>query len=62
LRLTWATLPGRTYRVESRSNLDGDATDWSLVTTVTADGATASFSDVDAFFDPQKFYRVVQLP
>jgi len=61
LKLTWATLPGRSYRVEWRPSL-GDASEWAEVGTLTADGGSASLGDVEAFFNPQRFYRVVQLP
>jgi hypothetical protein len=60
-KLTWAALPGKSYRVETRSSL-GDATEWNPVGTVTAESSTASLADFDAFFDSQRFYRVVQLP
>jgi hypothetical protein len=61
LRITWSTLPGRSYRLESRFNFD-DAADWNPIGTVTADATMTSLTDLDAFFDPQKFYRVVELP
>jgi hypothetical protein len=60
-KLTWSTLPGRSYRVEWRSNLL-DSVEWSPVGSVVADGSTASLSDIEAFFDPRRFYRVVELP
>jgi len=61
LRLTWAALPGMTYRVEWRSSL-GDVLEWAVVGTVTADGSSATVNDFDALFEPRRFYRVVQLP
>jgi hypothetical protein len=61
-KVTWTALPGRIYRVDSRTSLDEDV-DWNPVGTVTAEGSGfASLSDFEALFDPQKFYRVVQLP
>jgi hypothetical protein len=61
LTITWDTLPGKTYQVEGRLALDAGSS-WEMLGTVSAAGNTASFSDVISFFEPQRFYRVLQLP
>jgi hypothetical protein len=59
--ITWDTLPGKTYEVYWRSRLD-QASSWTLLGSVTAAETSASLRDFDAFFEAQRFYRVLQLP
>jgi hypothetical protein len=60
LRISWDALPGKTYELEWRPNVDPGT--WTSLGTVTATQATASLEDPDALFRDQAFYRVVQMP
>lgn len=56
--LTWTAVPGKTYRVQFKNNLDDP--DWNdLLPDVTASGETASKSD--PLGPDQRFYRVIGL-
>jgi photosystem II stability/assembly factor-like uncharacterized protein len=58
-RLTWESIAGREYRVDSSANL----TTWTEgIGRVTAAGGTASFTDPDLTTFPKRFWRVVLLP
>jgi hypothetical protein len=59
--IAWDALPGKTYEVYWRSSLD-QGVSWTLLGSVIAAGTSASLRDFDAFFEAQRFYRVVQLP
>jgi hypothetical protein len=57
--LNWTAEPGRTYRVQFKTNLD--ASQWTdLPGDVTASGTTASRTD--AVVGAQRFYRVLLVP
>lgn len=57
--LTWDSLPGRSYQVESRSAF-GEETPWTLLETVAAAGLSTSYTDFLGLFETQRFYRVVE--
>lgn len=53
---SFKTLPDTSYRVEFKENLDDP--NWSLLTSITGDGAVQSFTDAVAA-NPRRFYRVI---
>jgi hypothetical protein len=57
--LTWDSLPGRSYQVESRSAF-GEESPWTLLETVAAAGLSTSYTDFLGLFETQRFYRVVE--
>lgn len=58
VRIFWSAIPGRTYRVEFKTDLA--AAGWAPVTpAVTATGPVAEYSE--AISDTQRFYRIVAL-
>jgi hypothetical protein len=59
--LTWDSLPARRYRVQFR-NGSQDSTWTELDGEVTADSTTATKVDGAAGSEPQRLYRIVQLP
>jgi hypothetical protein len=59
--LTWDSTPNRTYHIEVRESLGGEGF-WATLGTVVATGTSASFTDVDAAFATQRFYRLVESP
>jgi hypothetical protein len=59
LRLTWNSIEGERYRVDFSTDLS----DWNELTHVTAEGATAAYTDEQPVASQaQRFYRVVQVP
>lgn len=59
--ITWAALPGKTYRTQFKSRLqDSDWTD--LEGDVVADSTTASKTDASSPSETQRLYRIVKLP
>lgn len=57
-KLLWNANPGRAYRVEFKDDLS--STDWSVAPeTVTAAGATATWTEGSEAPTPHRFYRVV---
>jgi hypothetical protein len=60
MRITWQALPGKTYEVQWNDPLT--QSNWRPLGTVTAMERTANLTDSDAAFEPQRFYRVVELP
>ena len=59
--LTWRGLPGKTYRLQFKSNLN--ASPWTdLPGDVTATGVSAVKVDNSIGDASQRFYRVVELP
>ena len=57
LSVTWETIPGKTYRVEYKSDLH--AGPWQLLGTErTAAGTSLTIPD-DIGGNPQRFYRIV---
>ena len=56
VQITWASVPGKTYVVQSTASLHGTFTDLSGIIPASA-GATTSYSDTSAG-SPAKFYRV----
>jgi hypothetical protein len=58
--LTWSATPGITYRLQYKTDL-GSSTWNDVPGDVLASGITASQIDTNAT-DPQRYYRVVQLP
>jgi Malectin domain/CARDB len=59
LNLTWQTFPGKTYRLEYKSNL-ADPNWIPLGNNITASGSSSSAPDA-INGNPQRFYRVVQV-
>jgi hypothetical protein len=59
--ITWNARPGKRYQLEGRYRLDPNEP-WLLVGSVDATGNVASFPDDEAPFEPQRFYRVMELP
>ncbi|MFO1515295.1 MAG: hypothetical protein U1F83_20745, partial [Verrucomicrobiota bacterium] len=57
--LTFATVPGFLYRLETTTNLN--PADWSLLggSTTNAAGNSATFIDTNQFTSPQRYYRTV---
>jgi hypothetical protein len=55
--LTWPSIPGRTYRVEYKDDLDAIEW-WPLPEDVVAEGFTATKSDYISGI-PQRFYRII---
>jgi len=59
--LTWLSIPGRTYRVQFKSDLNSP--DWSnLVPDIVAAGAVTTQMDTTIGTAPARFYRVLLLP
>lgn len=59
-RVTWETIPSRTYEVEWSETLAPNS--WTSLGSVTASGDSAYLDDGNAIFREQTFYRVLQLP
>jgi len=60
ITLTWASVPGRTYRVAFIGNLAD--TNWANVNPdISADGQTISWTDLTAQTASQRFYRVFEI-
>jgi hypothetical protein len=59
LGLTWYSLPGLTYVVQYKTNLQ--QADWISLSTNTAAGSTANFTNTISS-DQARFYRIGQLP
>jgi hypothetical protein len=55
-QVTWQSEPGRQYEIAVST--DAAATVWTPVTTVTASGATATFSDSSTATLTKRFYRI----
>jgi hypothetical protein len=57
-QLTWQSVPGKTYTVQSTDTLAGV---WQMLKTgvVASSGATTSFTDVTAPGHSQRFYRIL---
>ncbi len=59
LRLIWNSIEGERYRVDFSTDLSG----WNELSHVTAEGATATYTDDQPVASQlQRFYRVVQVP
>jgi hypothetical protein len=59
--LTWSAIPGVTYRVEYKDQLDNP--NWGMLSPeVTADSALATASDTEFGSNPHRFYRIVARP
>ena len=58
ITISYATIPGHSYHVETTTNLASSA--WTTVpgSTTNADGSLIIFTDPSAVSDPQRFYRV----
>ncbi len=54
--VTWSSLSGKAYTVEYRDDLAVGT--WQSLATVTAAGATSSYTDTTANVAPQRFYRI----
>ena len=60
IRLRFNTLFGKTYAVESETNLDGS---WGTLTNnIPGTGGAVQVQDLGAANLPRRFYRAVQLP
>jgi len=59
--VTWDSLPGRNYEIESRSGF-ADDTPWAPLGTATATESSTSFTDFLGLFETRRFYRVTELP
>lgn len=57
IQFSWSANAGKIYRVQWKSQLN--AATWNDLTTITATGRTASFSEAAA--QQQRYYRVIQL-
>lgn len=60
ITLTWDTIPGRSYRLQFKDDLDQETWD-DLGGDVTATAATASRTDENGFTGP-RYYRILALP
>ena len=58
VRLRWRSIPGRTYRIQSSSNLETPDWDWASAP-ITATGVVTSWEDLAPAGD-QQFFRVVE--
>ncbi|MGC8991238.1 MAG: hypothetical protein ACP5MD_14075, partial [Verrucomicrobiia bacterium] len=56
LRLRWTAIAGKTYRIESKSDLN--AFEWTVLGRVTASGNECEFAD-ESLTDSARFYRVI---
>jgi hypothetical protein len=56
--ISYATIPGHSYHVETTTNLSSSA--WATVpgSTTNATGSIIIFIDPNAATDPQRFYRI----
>jgi len=59
-KLTWATVPGHTYRIAYKSNLK-DANWTVLGSDITANSASTSWTDTTSSQSNQRFYIVAQI-
>jgi len=57
--LTWPTISGQTYRVVYKTEL-GDPNWYEISGPITANGPTATWTDISTDFDDQRYYRIVQ--
>ena len=62
MRVRFATTPGKTYRVDGADKLKPPVPWMQLPGTVTGNGGIMSFLDVGGAGQPQRYYRVRQLP
>jgi hypothetical protein len=61
MRIEWSSHPGASYRVVAKDGLDAHF--WSPVSEVlVATGATAAWTDIDAWLFPVRFYRIEWIP
>jgi len=60
MTLTWASLPDKTYRVESCSTLDASDA-WESLGTIPSGGTATIFTDIEAPFFPNRFYQIVEI-
>jgi hypothetical protein len=60
IALTWESVAGRNYQVQSRGALE--AGNWNSNMTVTASGPTTTYSTPWSGGITQQFYRIVELP
>ena len=58
LELNWQTFPGKTYRLETKSDLN--EFNWTVLSDVVAGGSTLSFTNT-LTGDQKQFYRVIQV-
>lgn len=57
---SWASIPGRTYRVEFKNQVEAPA--WELLQTVFARGETVGAADTEGRTRARRFYRVLLVP
>lgn len=60
LRLTWASVVGKTYEVQASEDLGQN--NWIPLDRFTADQTSSSFIEIGILALPQRFYRVVEMP
>jgi len=58
--LTWDSISGQTYQVQSKDDLS--AANWNTNTTLTATSVSTSWTNTALSGIPQRFYRVVATP